>query len=124
MEDNNNNNNNSRKEENHIPSNFLFRVLRVDEKWEEGLFAKDTKSEDTITDHVLRGSQPGYKSPFISTTDDLYVAIRFAGAFQNIVEIEQKNLNVFRLTTEANQHLKTKLSTNNKWDGQTARKKF
>ena len=66
---------------------YYFRSLRPDEVIEK-LEAKDSKpkilrdqeaSTASIMEHIRYGSRPDYKSPWLSLTADLDVALAFAG---------------------------------------------
>jgi len=56
----------------------LYRVLRSDEEPALGLFPKDPGANQPVIDHILQGSRPWFKSQFISTTNDLGVATKWA----------------------------------------------
>ena len=69
---------------------YYFRSLRPDEAIEK-LEAKDSKPENlrdqdarttSIMEHIRYGSRPEYKSPWLSLTADLDVALAFAGTVQ------------------------------------------
>ena len=73
---------------NHDPyEGYYFRSLRPDEVIEK-LEAKDSKPKilgdqeartASIMEHIRYGSRPEYKSPWLSLTADLDVALAFAG---------------------------------------------
>ena len=67
---------------------YYFRSLRPDENIKR-LKAKDTSRKQSLTDqnartesikeHIRHGSKPDYRSPWLSLTADLDVALAFAG---------------------------------------------
>ena len=76
-----------------------FRVLRPDEL--EGLKTNGLRAKNTdkkvaksasFAEHVRNGSNPNYKSPYISLTANIDCACKFAGLFQNIARINLRPL--------------------------------
>ena len=74
---------------------YYFRSLRPDENIQK-LKAKETKScthnikdqnerTESIKEHIRQGSNPGYRSPWLSLTADLDVALAFAGKHTKFV---------------------------------------
>lgn len=70
-----------------LSPDFCYRALRTDESPDKGLFAKDPTSTATVRDHILHGSERSFKSPFISVTIELRIAVAFSGPFQEIAAI-------------------------------------
>lgn len=70
-----------------LSPDYCYRALRTDEFPAKGLFAKDPASTATVMDHILRGSEKTFKSPFISVTTELRIAVAFGGPFQEIAAI-------------------------------------
>lgn len=66
---------------------ICYRALRIDENPKDGLKAAAPDSKVTLQEHILNGSS-GLKSPYISATAELAVAISFGGPFQDIVAID------------------------------------
>jgi hypothetical protein len=79
----------------------------------EGLVAKNPDAKGaSVAEHVQNGSDPGYKSPYISTTANLEVAFKFANVFQEVVVIDwiavqvlRKDKVVFDLTNSGNRYI-------------------
>ena len=73
---------------------MLYRLLRPEENWQDGLMAKDSFSVTSVLDHVINGSNPGWQSRFISTSGSLNAVMTFNRGKLNpiIVKIWEKNL--------------------------------
>jgi hypothetical protein len=56
---------------------MLYRILRPNQNWELGLFATNPNSDISVVDHVTKGSQSGWKSPYISTYGSLNSVLEF-----------------------------------------------
>ena len=85
---------------------MLYRLLRSDEKWEDGLRAKSPLSETTVYEHVTSGSW-GSQSKYISTCGSLHAVLSFrlnCKDNSSIVKIWEKNLPIDKidLRTEEN----------------------
>mmetsp|Transcript_11544 Transcript_11544/g.16047 ORF Transcript_11544/g.16047 Transcript_11544/m.16047 type:complete len:822 (-) Transcript_11544:67-2532(-) len=109
MEDNNNNEK-QKKSKLPLQRDNCYRVLRHDEDPQKGLISRNPEfqGEPPVVSHVT-GKTEG--DPLISTTADLEVACKFAGAFQriakvNVTHFRQSHANpewaVIDLTTGAN----------------------
>lgn len=63
---------------------LLYRVLREDETGQHGIAAKNPNARQTIESHVRYGSNKNNSSQYISCTEDLETAKKFAKlAFKN-----------------------------------------
>jgi len=82
----------------------VYRSLRPDEDPADGLIAKDPSAEKTLTQHVVAGSKPGFKSQYISTTKSLAVIERWKpkDGTARVVKIDLSKYpgKVYDLTTE------------------------
>lgn len=89
---------------------MLYRFLRQDEGFVNGLFAKNPDSNMSVVDHVTKGSRCEWKSQYISTCRSLDALTIFRSGGNNpmgqIVEIFEDQLPIevikIDLTTEAN----------------------
>ena len=86
---------------------MLYRLLRPDEKWKDGLTAKDPNSDVSVFNHVINGSGDGNKSKYISTCRNLATVNTFKSNSTNpgqIVKILEDDLpvNIIDLTTQEN----------------------
>ena len=82
--------------------NPLFRVLRPDEDPANGLYPKDPSANKTVFQHIRNGSQPGFQSQYISTTNDLGVALRWglqSGARIAEIDSSQVEGNIIDVST-------------------------
>ena len=75
----------------------LFRVLRPDEfksRIIKPVKGKDDKRSlrDTVFEHVTDGSSHNYRSPLISCTSELNVALSFGGILSRIAVIDPRNI--------------------------------
>lgn len=70
-----------------LSPDICYRALRTNESPEKGLSSKDPASKATVTDHILRGSEKSFQSPYISATTELRIAVAFGGPFQAIAAI-------------------------------------
>ena len=103
---------------------MLYRVLRPDEKWEDGLRAKSPLSERTVYEHVISGSW-GWQSKYISTCGSLHAVLSFILNSTNnssIVKIWEKNLPIDKIDLRTNENRKKYLikgnyDGNNKFNG-------
>lgn len=62
---------------------YVYRVLRFDESYTDGIFPKDIHSEQSIEQHVLHGSKSWFKSRFISCCKTI-TAVKKIASFTNI----------------------------------------
>ena len=103
---------------------MLYRVLRPDEKWEDGLRAKSPLSETTVYEHIISGSC-GPQSKYISTCGSLHAVLSFILNSTNnssIVKIWEKNLPIDKIDLRTNENRKKYLikgnyDGNNKFNG-------
>ena len=88
---------------------FLYRLLRPDETWMNGLSAKDPSSSISVFEHVTKGSR-GSKSKYISTCGSLNAVLNFKINSSNstIVKIRENDLQ-----TEKKIDLRTQENRNN-----------
>jgi hypothetical protein len=56
---------------------MLYRLLRPDENWENGLSAKSPFSDVSVFDHVISGSSMDFNSKYISTFGSLNAMLKF-----------------------------------------------
>ena len=86
----------------------FFRALRPDEEVKR-LEAKDPNREFPtdpgerrllIQEHIKYGSRPGYRSPWLSLTADLDVALAFAGPVSRVAFVRIKDLQVEKRDSE------------------------
>ena len=75
---------------------MLYRLLRPDQNWKLGLFATNLNSTKSVVDHVTKGSQRGWKSPYISTCGSLLSVLQLRRQLGThnvqIVQISEDNL--------------------------------
>lgn len=57
----------------------MYRVLRDDESYTDGLYPKDIHSQVSLIEHVENGSRKGHESKFISCCKTKYGVKRMAG---------------------------------------------
>jgi hypothetical protein len=78
---------------------MLYRLLRPDENWQLGLWAKDPKSDESVFNHVINGSSRDYDSIYISTFGSLNAMPKFRSKsctpVAQRVQIVEDNLPVF-----------------------------
>lgn len=90
---------------------YLYRLLRFDEKIRRGLYPKDIRSNTSLKEHIERGSR-GIKSRFIScckTIRGLEKLASHTNEFHrvrlvvriNITQLNPRNVNVIDLTDES-----------------------
>lgn len=90
---------------------YLYRLLRFDEKIRRGLYPKDIRSKTSLKEHIERGSG-GIKSRFIScckTISGLKKLASYTNEFHlvrlvvriNITKLDPRNVNVIDLTDES-----------------------
>lgn len=56
---------------------YVYRLLRPDESYEDDIEAKDTNSNTSVFEHVVYGSQMGQESRYISTCGSLEALMDF-----------------------------------------------
>ena len=75
---------------------MLYRILRPDQNWKLGLFATNPNSTKSVVDHVTKGSQRGWKSPYTSTCGSLISVLQLRRQLgtpnAQIVQISEDNL--------------------------------
>lgn len=84
----------------------MYRVLRDDESYTDGLYPKDIYSQVSLIDHVEHGSRKGHKSKFISCCKTKNGVKRMAGYINstkpvvriNVTKLDSKNVTVIDLT--------------------------
>lgn len=84
----------------------MYRVLRDDESYTDGLYPKDIYSQVSLIDHVENGSRKGHKSKFISCCKTKNGVKRMAGCIKstkpvvriNVTKLDSKNVTVIDLT--------------------------
>lgn len=84
----------------------MYRVLRDDESYTDGLYPKDIYSQVSLIDHVENGSRKGHKSQFISCCKTKNGVKRMAGFIKstkpvvriNVTKLDSKNVTVIDLT--------------------------
>lgn len=84
----------------------MYRVLRDDESYTDGLYPKDIYSQVSLIDHVENGSRKGHKSKFISCCKTKDGVKRMAGYIKstktvvriNVTKLDSKNVTVIDLT--------------------------
>ena len=96
-------------------TSYIYRTLRPEENCNRGLVPKDSRARKTVHEHVAHGSQPGFKSQFISTTTELGIARKWQKRGRNlrIAKISRRdmlnaNCSPYDLNSAhvANQHLR------------------
>lgn len=96
---------------------FVYRLLRQGEVYNP-LSAKKPVAQETVFDHVLKGSNAGFQSQFISTCADLSTVRKFASksaAPGIIVKINISNLDQNRIIDLQQQNVRN-LYTNGETD--------
>lgn len=84
----------------------MYRVLRDDESYTDGLYPKDIYSQVSLIDHVENGSRKGQKSQFISCCKTKNGVKQMAGFIKstkpvvriNVTKLDSKNVTVIDLT--------------------------
>lgn len=79
---------------------MLYRVIRSDENWQDGLWAKNPNSYESVFNHVNYGSSKGWQSPYISTCGSLNSVLNFRrnrNPHAQIVQIWEENLPVVKI---------------------------
>jgi hypothetical protein len=78
---------------------MLYRLLRPDENWQLGLWAKDPNSDVSVFNHVINGSSRAFDSIYISTFGSLSAMLKLRSKSSTpgaqIVRIVEDNLPVF-----------------------------
>ena len=93
-----------------VNENIVYRVVRRSENPIAGLRAKDQTANKEVFSHVNKGSDPNYKSQFISTTKSLEVAQNNLAESQDsaiaIIDLTRlpKGSRVIDLTSEENRN--------------------
>lgn len=85
---------------------YVYRVLRDDESYTDGLYPKDIYSQVSLIDHVENGSRKGHESKFISCCKTKNGVKRMAGYINstkpvvriNVTKLDSKNVTVIDLT--------------------------
>jgi len=79
---------------------MLYRLLRSDENWQDGLSAKKTNSSTSVFEYVTNGSW-GSLSKYISTCGSLNSVLSFRSKSRNpqgqIVQIWEENLKIEKI---------------------------
>jgi hypothetical protein len=97
---------------------MLYRLLRPDEKWKDGLRAKNSLSDTTVYEHVTSGSWGG-QSKYISTSGSLHAVLTFrlkSTSNSSIVKIWEKNLPIDKIDLRTQENRKKYLIYGN-YDG-------
>nr|XP_034320333.1 uncharacterized protein LOC105317842 isoform X3 [Crassostrea gigas] len=97
---------------------YVYRVLRDDESYTDGLYPKDIYSQVSLIDHVEHGSRKGHKSKFISCCKTKNGVKRMAGYINstkpvvriNVTKLDSKNVTVIDLTDRRIRHQNLKAS--------------
>lgn len=80
---------------------MLYRLLRTREDWEDGLSANSPNLDISALNHVINGSQSGWKSQYIATCGSLNAVLMFRRKSRNkkapIVQISEDNLPVVKI---------------------------
>lgn len=79
----------------------MYRVLRLNEPYTDGLYPKDINSQVSLVEHVEYGSRETYKSKFISCCKTKNGVKRIAErAFESKINRTVVRINVTQLNTE------------------------
>lgn len=80
---------------------MLYRLLRPEENWEDGLTAKNPNSHTSVVEHISTGSNRGSQSPYIATCGSLNAVLSFRSKSNisslHIVQISEDNLPVVKI---------------------------
>ena len=80
---------------------MLYRLLRPNENWQDGLMANNPNVIVSVFNHVINGTNNGSQSPYISTCGSLISVIKFRMNRDvpraQIVQISEDNLPVLKI---------------------------